>query len=165
MGFECAPRQTTADFLTSLTNPAERLVRPEYQGKTPKSREDFVQAWKSSQQYAKLHEGIEIYNQKYPLGGESAQEFINSKRAQQAPQQYVNIFSVLSFSCSDTYLYRRITSPFTLSLNQQVKICVDRGFLRLKGDASVTISRVVANIIMALIVGMLILFSDPGATG
>lgn len=33
-------------------------------------------------------------------------------------------------------------------------LCVERGFQRLKGDASVTISRVVGNIILALVVGM-----------
>lgn len=32
-------------------------------------------------------------------------------------------------------------------------ICVERGFQRLKGDASVTISRVVANAVLALVVG------------
>ena len=33
-------------------------------------------------------------------------------------------------------------------------LCVGRGFQRLKGDASVTISRVVGNTILALVVGM-----------
>lgn len=32
-------------------------------------------------------------------------------------------------------------------------ICVERGFQRLRGDASVTISRVVANSVLALVVG------------
>ena len=34
-------------------------------------------------------------------------------------------------------------------------LCVDRGFQRLKGDASLTISRVVANTILAVVVGEL----------
>lgn len=32
-------------------------------------------------------------------------------------------------------------------------LCVERGFQRLRGDASVTISGVIANSIMALVVG------------
>lgn len=32
-------------------------------------------------------------------------------------------------------------------------MCVDRGFQRLRGDASVTISRVIANAVLALVVG------------
>jgi hypothetical protein len=32
-------------------------------------------------------------------------------------------------------------------------LCVERGFQRLRGDASVTISRVVANSVLALVVG------------
>jgi ATP-binding cassette subfamily G (WHITE) protein 2 (PDR) len=45
-------------------------------------------------------------------------------------------------------------SPYTMSLYQQVMLCVGRGFQRLKGDASVTISRIVGNTILALVVGM-----------
>jgi len=48
---------------------------------------------------------------------------------------------------------RRVQSPYTLSIYQQVMLCVERGFQRLRGDASVTISRVVANSVLALVVG------------
>lgn len=48
---------------------------------------------------------------------------------------------------------RHVASPYTLSIPQQVMICVERGFQRLRGDASVTISRVVANGVLALVVG------------
>jgi hypothetical protein len=51
-------------------------------------------------------------------------------------------------------LCRRVQSPYTLSLYQQVILCIRRGFQRLKGDASVTISRVVGNTALALVVGM-----------
>ncbi|EEB87302.1 hypothetical protein MPER_15408, partial [Moniliophthora perniciosa FA553] len=37
MGFECPERQTTADFLTSLTNPAERRARPGFEHKVPRT--------------------------------------------------------------------------------------------------------------------------------
>ncbi|KAJ3500501.1 hypothetical protein NM208_g17128 [Fusarium decemcellulare] len=33
LGFECPPRQTTPDFLTSMTAPLERVVRPGFEGK------------------------------------------------------------------------------------------------------------------------------------
>ena len=42
MGFYCPPRQTTADFLTSLTSPAEREVRLGFEGRVPNTPDEFV---------------------------------------------------------------------------------------------------------------------------
>lgn len=41
MGYECPQRQTTADFLTSLTNPAERVVRPGHENRVPKMQKNL----------------------------------------------------------------------------------------------------------------------------
>jgi ATP-binding cassette subfamily G (WHITE) protein 2 (PDR) len=89
MGFESAPRQTTADFLTSLTSPAERIVKHGYEHKTPRTVAEFVAAWKRSPEYATLMRDIDVYEEKYPIGGPSAVEFTASRRAQQSLQQYV----------------------------------------------------------------------------
>ena len=48
MGYECPQRQTTADFLTSLTNPAERIVRQGFEGKVPQTPQEFYEYWKKS---------------------------------------------------------------------------------------------------------------------
>lgn len=87
MGFDCAPRQTTADFLTSLTNPAERVIRPGHEIRVPRTAEEFALAWKNSNEYAKLVQDIELYNKEYPLGGQSVDLFTASRRAQQALHQ------------------------------------------------------------------------------
>ncbi|KAK8060980.1 hypothetical protein PG996_010910 [Apiospora saccharicola] len=50
LGFEKPPRATTADFLTSLTNPAERIIRDGYHDRAPKSPDEFADAWKDSPQ-------------------------------------------------------------------------------------------------------------------
>lgn len=89
MGFEPAPRQTTADFLTSLTSPAERIVNPGFEDKTPRTAAEFVSAWTRSPEYAALIREIEAYDEKYPIGGPSVAEFTLSRRAQQALHQYV----------------------------------------------------------------------------
>ena len=52
-----------------------------------------------------------------------------------------------------TYCNRRVRSPYTLSVVEQVKLCLVRGFQRLKGDASLTWSQLIGNFIMALIIG------------
>jgi ATP-binding cassette subfamily G (WHITE) protein 2 (PDR) len=87
MGFECARRQTTADFLTALTSPTERVVRAGFEGRTPKTSAEFASAWKRSPEYTRLVEEIELYEKRYPLGGKSVKDFEASRRAQQAKQQ------------------------------------------------------------------------------
>jgi hypothetical protein len=96
MGFESAPRQTTADFLTSLTSPTERIVKPGYEDKTPRTAAEFVVAWKRTPEYAALIRDIEAYEDKYPIGGPSVAEFTAWRRAQQAPQQYVFYYHYIS---------------------------------------------------------------------
>lgn len=53
LGFVRPIIATTPDFLTSITNPAERVVREGWSNRTPRSRDDFVAAWRTSSQ-AKL---------------------------------------------------------------------------------------------------------------
>jgi ATP-binding cassette subfamily G (WHITE) protein 2 (PDR) len=150
MGFECVPRQTTADFLTSLTSPSERRIRVGFEARTPRTAEEFVIYWKRSNAYAKLRHEIREYEARYPLGGQSVTEFTSARRSRQAHYQYVNLGTdILRLLTSE----RHVGSPYTLSISQQISLCVERGFQRLKGDASVTISSVIANSILALIVG------------
>ncbi|CAL5866766.1 uncharacterized protein PFLUO_LOCUS976 [Penicillium psychrofluorescens] len=134
MGFECPERQTTADFLTSLTSPAERVVKPGFENMVPRTPDEFAAAWKNSAAHKNLMREIEEYEQEFPLGGESVQKFIDSRRAMQAKNQ-------------------RVKSPYTMSVSQQINLCMVRGFQRLKGDASLTLSQLIGNTIMALIIG------------
>jgi ATP-binding cassette subfamily G (WHITE) protein 2 (PDR) len=87
MGFDCPGRQTAADFLTSMTSPKERLVRPGWEAKVPRSPDEFAERWKNSDQRKKLLEDIEEYDRHYPIGGEHFEAFKASRRAQQAKNQ------------------------------------------------------------------------------
>ena len=87
MGFQCPERQTTADFLSSLTSPLERAVRPGFEDKIPRTADEFSAAWKSSVEYAQLMVDIEDYNDEFPVGGKSVQTFEKSRRVQQARRQ------------------------------------------------------------------------------
>ena len=144
MGFDCPERQTTADFLTSLTSPAERVVRAGFENAVPRTPDEFAAAWKNSKEYRKLMQEIEEYDRTYPLGGEALQKFIDSRRAMQDKKQ-------------------RVKSPYTVSIVQQVNLCMIRGFQRLKGDASLTLSQLIGNFIMALIIGS-VFFNLQGVT-
>jgi ATP-binding cassette, subfamily G (WHITE), member 2, PDR len=103
LGFECPPRQVTADFLTSLTSPLERRVRPGFEGKTPSTPDEFAAAWKQSEDRARLLQEIEEFDSKYPIGGSSLDEFKNSRRVVQARSQYVKAST--SKPCPATFIH------------------------------------------------------------
>lgn len=48
---------------------------------------------------------------------------------------------------------RRIKSPYTISVPMQIKLNVERGFQRLRGDMSLLFTGMIGNTIMALIIG------------
>ncbi|KAL8992956.1 MAG: hypothetical protein Q9188_007456, partial [Gyalolechia gomerana] len=134
LGFECPPRQTTADFLTSLTNLAERVVRKGFEGKTPYTPDEFAAVWQKSEDRARLLQEIEEFDSQFPIGGPSLNDFKHSRKFLQARSQ-------------------RIQSPYTLSVPMQVNLCVRRGYQRLQGDMALLITGIIFNSVMALVVG------------
>lgn len=142
MGFECPARQTDADFLTSMTSPQERVVRSGFEGKVPRTPDEFAAAWKKSPERAELLKEIEAFEQKHPFKGDSYDKFVESRKAQQAKGT-------------------RLHSPYTLSYRQQVELCLWRGFQRLKGDPSLTFTQLFGNFAMALILGSVFFNLQP----
>lgn len=144
MGFRCPDRQTTADFLTSMTSPQERVVKSGFESKVPRTPDEFAAAWKASPERKQLLQEIESYEHRNPYQGEQYHSFVESRQAQQAKRQ-------------------RLKSPYTLSYTQQVKLCLWRGFRRLAGDPSLTFTQLFGNFIMALILGS-VFFNMPNDT-
>ena len=68
LGFVCSDRVTTADFLTSLTNPIERVIQDGYEHRVPRTPDDFADAWKVSKHREILLQGIADYGKQFPLG-------------------------------------------------------------------------------------------------
>ncbi|KAI9927870.1 hypothetical protein ASPWEDRAFT_157610 [Aspergillus wentii DTO 134E9] len=134
MGYKCPERQTTADFLTSLTSPSERRVRPGYEDKVPRTPDEFAQAWLNSQARNRLMSEIDAFEKEHPVGGDSYTKFVEARRLMQSKQQ-------------------RIKSPYTLSIVEQINLCLVRGFQRLKGDASLTLTALFGNFFISLIIG------------
>lgn len=97
MGFDCPARQTTPDFLTSLTSPKERKARPGFEKKVPRTPDEFVARWKSSQTYAQLMADIDEYDKKHPIGGQDLEAFKASRKATQAKSQCAAFADFASF--------------------------------------------------------------------
>ena len=111
MGWECPARQTTGDFLTSVTNPQERTAREGMESKVPRTPDEFEKYWKSSSHYAALQKHISQYREEYPLGGEAERSFNETKRLRQAK-------------------HVRPKSPYVISISMQVKLCTKRAYQR-----------------------------------
>ncbi|KAH8697976.1 ABC-2 type transporter-domain-containing protein [Talaromyces proteolyticus] len=134
MGFHCPERQTTADFLTSMTSPHERIIRPGFEGKAPRSCDEFEAAWKNSPEYRALLSEISQFEEEHPIDSRDLEKFQQSRRLQQS-------------------IFQSVHSPYTLSYVEQVTLCLWRGFRRLEADPSLTLTQLFGNFIMALIVG------------
>ncbi|KIW94662.1 uncharacterized protein Z519_04639 [Cladophialophora bantiana CBS 173.52] len=134
LGFHCPERQTTADFLTSLTNPAERIVRPGFENLVPRTPKEFAQTWQESSTRENLLHAIAAFEQEYPKASSSLETFKKSRKAQQG--------SLVPSK-----------SPYTISVPMQIKLCIIRGFQRLMGNMSFFLITVFGNFAISLVLG------------
>lgn len=133
MGWFCPQRQTTGDFLTSITNPQERKAREGYETKVPRTPDDFERYWQQSTHYKDMLDEIEQNEKLYPEGATLA-AFRDSHHQAQAK-------------------HVRAGSPYTISVPMQVKICTIRAYQRLWNDKTSTITTIIGQSVMALIIG------------
>lgn len=145
-GWYCPPRQTTGDFLTSVTNPQERTAREGYENKVPRTPEDFERLWRQSPEYQALLHHVEAHDKEFsgPRQGESLAELREHKNSRQAD----NV---------------RSKSPYTISYWMQVMLCTKRAYQRIWNDITATATQVISMVFMALIMGS-IFFGSPDAT-
>ncbi|TVY84470.1 ZEB2-regulated ABC transporter [Lachnellula suecica] len=144
MGWECPTRQTTGDFLTSVTNPSERRAREGFDGKLPRTPDDFEKYWKESSHYKALLQERDNHEQEFPIGGKTLEDFQESRKGMQAN-------------------HVRPESPYTISIPMQVKYCTKRAYQRLWNDKTSTVTTIVGQIVMALIIGS-IFYGTPNNT-
>ncbi|KAF6072234.1 ABC-2 type transporter family protein [Candida albicans] len=131
MGWKCPQRQTTADFLTSLTNPAEREPLPGFEDKVPRTAQEFETYWKNSPEYAELTKEIDEY-------------FVECERSNTG-ETYRE--SHVAKQSNNT----RPSSPYTVSFFMQVRYVIARNFLRMKGDPSIPLISILSQLVMGLI--------------
>ncbi|KAK6459094.1 P-loop containing nucleoside triphosphate hydrolase protein [Scheffersomyces xylosifermentans] len=115
MGYYCPQRQTTADFLTSISNPSERQVKNGCEQMVPTTPEEFYNHWQRSQHRKMLMRAIEEYIEE-TSSGESKERFHQSHIAKQSN-------------------YLAPSSPFTVSFFMQVKYVIHRN-MRTRGDTN-----------------------------
>ena len=145
MGWYCPPRQTTGDFLTSVTNPQERVACEGYETKVPRTPDEFESYWLQSEAFKACKRDIAEAEEEHPIGGTALEEFRESHHQAQAK-------------------HVRPGSPYTISIPMQIRLCTVRAYQRLWNDKASTISVVVGQIAQSLIIGS-IFYGTPNNTG
>ncbi|CCE65639.1 hypothetical protein TPHA_0M00640 [Tetrapisispora phaffii CBS 4417] len=144
MGYECPPRQATAEFLTALTDPnGFHIITPGYENKVPRTPEEFETYWENSDEFRQLQKDIADYKSKIDIEKTKAlyHESMDQEKSKYASKK----------------------SYFTISYPQQVQLCVKRGFQRIYGDKTSTVINTVAAIVQAFVTGSLF-YKTPSAT-
>jgi len=84
MGFICRERASTADFLTSLTNPVERTIKEGFESTVPRTPAEFASRWQNSSERASLQQKIQDYNASYSFTSEHQAEFHRAHKTRKA---------------------------------------------------------------------------------
>lgn len=145
LGFTRPDRANTPDFLTSITNPGERVVREGFENRVPRTSEEFATRWDRSREARSLQADIESFNLAHPIrsiktfeeGGISAEEMYIYLLPTRSPLAYVPL---------------RI-STFPLDFHQQVLVCLHRAYQRLWNNYIPVLSTVLANSVLGIIIG------------
>ncbi|KAG7139118.1 ABC multidrug transporter C like protein [Verticillium longisporum] len=133
LGFECPDRQTTADFLTSMTSPHERRIRAGCEQMVPNTPDEFAARWRDSQERAALITELDQYDAAHPQQ-QRMDEFTFSRKVERSSVQ-------------------RLKSPYTIPYFDQVMLCIWRGWKRLIADPGFTVAQLGFNLIMGLVLG------------
>ena len=125
LGFVKKERATTPDFLTSITNPAERIVKRGSGKKVVGTPEDLANEWQKSKQCNVL--------------GQQLGDFRSMHGVSDIAQQ--------------TNSTKPHKSPYTISFLRQIRACIHRAFQRLRNNLVAPISGIAGNTIVSIIFG------------
>ncbi|KAB8206733.1 ABC-2 type transporter-domain-containing protein [Aspergillus parasiticus] len=127
LGFECAPRWTTPDFLLSVTDPQARRVRQGWEDRIPRTAEEFRKIYRKSD----IYKAALADNESFEDELESHKEEREAARKESEKKNY------------------------TVSFYHQVAILTHRQFLIMYGDKTTLIGKWVILTGQALITGSL----------
>lgn len=150
MGFDCPDRQTTADFLTAITDPKARFAREGFADRVPRTPEEFEKAWLNSEDSQAMQREIEAFDQTHK----------NSKSGEMGETEKLYRETLRQ---QDKSKRAGKSGPYVISYPEQLKACGKRAFQRMLGDPAQLISSVFGSIFQALIVGS-VFYNIPNGT-
>lgn len=137
LGFYAPPRQTTADFLTSLCDVNARQIREGFEDRCPKTAEEIAAVFRDSQAYKNVLKDVADYEAHVDATSKAdAKMFQESVRGEK------------SRTVADQ-------SNYTVSFWKQVLACTRREFWLIWGDKTSLYTKFFIIVSIALIVGSL----------
>ncbi|KAL4735804.1 ABC-2 type transporter-domain-containing protein [Aspergillus similis] len=127
LGFECPPRWTTPDFLTSVSDPNARRVKKGWEDRIPRSAEDFQRAYRNSEDYRENLRDMEDFEREVKEHEDEREE-----ARKRAPKK-----------------------NYTVPFHHQVMILTERQFKIMYGDKGTLIGKWAILTFQALIIGSL----------
>lgn len=127
LGFECPPRWTTPDFLTSVSDPNARRIKPGWESRVPRTADEFQDAYRQSDAFKAAISDIE--------------DFENELKSQEDEREIAR--------------QNLTTKNYTIPFWKQVMILTHRQFLVMFGDRAALVGKWGVITFQALIVGSL----------
>lgn len=143
-GFICGDGANVADFLTGVTVPSERQVRPEFESRFPRTAGELESAYGQSSIKTKMYQELDYpASEEAKINTDQFREAVTLDRSSQLPK----------------------TSPMTVSFKDQVKACVIRQYQIIWGDKATFFIKQGATMIQALISGSLFYNAPATSSG
>ncbi|CAI8499165.1 unnamed protein product [Pichia kudriavzevii] len=143
MGFVKEDRQTSSEFLTSITDANARKCRPGLEEKLPQTPEEFETYWRNSLEYKELMNEI----------GEKSAQY----SADESFQAIENSNHILKEKGTSKHSF------YTVNYLTQLKLCCIRRFQSTINDKAYTVTFISAAVIQSLIIGSLG-YNSPNST-
>ncbi|TIC09163.1 P-loop containing nucleoside triphosphate hydrolase protein [Wallemia mellicola] len=141
IGFYKPPRQTSADFLTSVTDIHERTIKPGWEGRAPRTSEELEKVYKDSQYY---QAAVASADQALTAENNHLGDFKTSVR-------------------EDKKRRMAKTSPYTVSFIEQIYYCLIREIQLQKSQISALRTKFATILFSALTISSL--FYDQSGSG
>ncbi|KAI0799933.1 putative ABC multidrug transporter [Xylaria sp. FL0064] len=137
LGFRCPPSGNVADFLTSVTVPTERELRPGFELTAPKTAEEFERAYKNSTTYSAARDAMTTDTRLLAIEVDSLDKRQALEKDRKLP------------------FLSREHSVYQVSFAKQVWACTTRQLQVLWGDRWTNCLKLASNVIVALVSGSL----------
>lgn len=147
LGFEASPRITTSDFLTTITDSNERLIRRGMENKVPTTPEELEQAFRKSKYWTAVQAELAAYDEELKASdGSDAQNFTRAV-------------------AEDKSRISTKKSPYTVSFPMQVWYLVQRELQLVLQDRIGLYSSFFNIIVISLIIGSMFYNIQKSSSG
>lgn len=147
LGFYAPPRQTTADFLTSICDPVSRQFRAGFEDSCPKTAVELEKVFRASPAYQKVLADVDDFE----------------KYLQESGHTDARVFQESVHDSKSRRVAKR--SNYTVSFWKQVLACTRREFWLIWGDKTELYTKYFTIISNGLIVSSLFYNTSPSTSG